>query len=174
MDNICLQDCKNFFRWHLCQGIDQSIFGSIYLPIFMATIWNVNRKALWFHVTLKTMTGGEFWNYQLFHLTDPGYRLSNLENSRIILKNGVEPTMTFWTFDPVGIFSALLYFAVTEQLGESSFKEFSSSAHKTRSEEHTSELQSRETISYAVFCLKKKKKKKKKEKKKKKKNKINK
>ena len=26
-----------------------------------------------------------------------------------------------------------------------------------RSEEHTSELQSRETISYAVFCLKKKK-----------------
>ena len=37
-----------------------------------------------------------------------------------------------------------------------------------RSEEHTSELQSRETISYAVFCLKKKKKKKKKEKEKKK------
>ena len=32
---------------------------------------------------------------------------------------------------------------------------------ETRSEEHTSELQSRETISYAVFCLKKKKKKKK-------------
>ena len=31
---------------------------------------------------------------------------------------------------------------------------------KNRSEEHTSELQSRETISYAVFCLKKKKKKK--------------
>ena len=28
---------------------------------------------------------------------------------------------------------------------------------KSRSEEHTSELQSRETISYAVFCLKKKK-----------------
>ena len=28
----------------------------------------------------------------------------------------------------------------------------------SRSEEHTSELQSRETISYAVFCLKKKKK----------------
>ena len=36
-----------------------------------------------------------------------------------------------------------------------------------RSEEHTSELQSRPHISYAVFCLKKKKKKKKKEKKKK-------
>ena len=31
-----------------------------------------------------------------------------------------------------------------------------------RSEEHTSELQSRETISYAVFCLKKKKRKKRK------------
>ena len=30
---------------------------------------------------------------------------------------------------------------------------------RTRSEEHTSELQSRELISYAVFCLKKKKKK---------------
>ena len=28
---------------------------------------------------------------------------------------------------------------------------------ENRSEEHTSELQSRETISYAVFCLKKKK-----------------
>ena len=35
-----------------------------------------------------------------------------------------------------------------------------------RSEEHTSELQSRETISYAVFCLKKKKRKKNKKKKK--------
>ena len=38
-----------------------------------------------------------------------------------------------------------------------------------RSEEHTSELQSRETISYAVFCLKKKKQKKKKKKEKEKK-----
>ena len=35
------------------------------------------------------------------------------------------------------------------------------SSYHWRSEEHTSELQSRETISYAVFCLKKKKKKKK-------------
>ena len=32
-------------------------------------------------------------------------------------------------------------------------------ARLMRSEEHTSELQSRETISYAVFCLKKKRKK---------------
>ena len=31
-------------------------------------------------------------------------------------------------------------------------------SHVVRSEEHTSELQSRETNSYAVFCLKKKKK----------------
>src|SRR5919197_6517451 len=30
-------------------------------------------------------------------------------------------------------------------------------SRRDRSEEHTSELQSRETISYAVFCLKKKK-----------------
>ena len=36
-----------------------------------------------------------------------------------------------------------------------------------RSEEHTSELQSRPHISYAVFCLKKKKREKKKKKKKK-------
>src|SRR6187200_631376 len=36
--------------------------------------------------------------------------------------------------------------------------------HPRRSEEHTSELQSPDTISYAVFCLKKKKKKKRKEK----------
>ena len=35
---------------------------------------------------------------------------------------------------------------------------------KERSEEHTSELQSRETISYAVFCLKKKKKEKRRDK----------
>ena len=42
-----------------------------------------------------------------------------------------------------------------------------------RSEEHTSELQSRETISYAVFCLKKKKQNKKNTKKKKKKKKRN-
>jgi len=34
--------------------------------------------------------------------------------------------------------------------------------NEPRSEEHTSELQSQSTISYAVFCLKKKKKKKKK------------
>src|SRR6187200_3660117 len=40
---------------------------------------------------------------------------------------------------------------------------------RVRSEEHTSELQSPDTISYAVFCLKKKKKKKKKKTKKKKK-----
>ena len=39
-----------------------------------------------------------------------------------------------------------------------------------RSEEHTSELQSQSTISYAVFCLKKKKNKTKKKKKKKKDN----
>ena len=32
------------------------------------------------------------------------------------------------------------------------------SVQQVRSEKHTSELQSRETISYAVFCLKKKKK----------------
>src|SRR3546814_6988936 len=37
---------------------------------------------------------------------------------------------------------------------------FSGSAVSTRSEEHTSELQSLMRISYAVFCLKKKKKKK--------------
>src|SRR5881275_3401943 len=42
---------------------------------------------------------------------------------------------------------------------------------RQRSEEHTSELQSHGTISYAVFCLKKKKKKKKKKEKKKKQNK---
>ena len=40
-------------------------------------------------------------------------------------------------------------------------KVFSEKIAIFRSEEHTSELQSRETISYAVFCLKKKKKKKK-------------
>ena len=39
------------------------------------------------------------------------------------------------------------------------------SVQKRRSEEHTSELQSRPHISYAVFCLKKKKEKKKKKKK---------
>src|SRR6187431_3804685 len=38
------------------------------------------------------------------------------------------------------------------------------SRRSPRSEEHTSELQSRTVISYAVFCLKKKKKKKKEEK----------
>ena len=53
-------------------------------------------------------------------------------------------------------------------------RENESDPHLLRSEEHTSELQSRGLISYAVFCLKKKKinkkKKKKKERKKKKKN----
>src|SRR6187200_3669742 len=45
-------------------------------------------------------------------------------------------------------------------------KEMSRVARHARSEEHTSELQSPDTISYAVFCLKKKKKKKQKKKKK--------
>ena len=45
--------------------------------------------------------------------------------------------------------------------------EFHKLASKTRSEEHTSELQSHSFISYAVFCLKKKKKNKKTQKKKK-------
>ena len=36
-------------------------------------------------------------------------------------------------------------------------QQFGCHAVHVRSEEHTSELQSRETISYAVFCLKKKK-----------------
>ena len=44
-----------------------------------------------------------------------------------------------------------------------------SSLGPDRSEEHTSELQSQSTISYAVFCLKKKKKKREKKKKKKRK-----
>src|SRR6059058_1843489 len=38
-----------------------------------------------------------------------------------------------------------------------SLRSCTSSAASTRSEEHTSELQSRNDISYAVFCLKKKK-----------------
>ena len=37
-------------------------------------------------------------------------------------------------------------------------KHYNKDSDQLRSEEHTSELQSRETISYAVFCLKKKKK----------------
>src|SRR3546814_12135857 len=37
------------------------------------------------------------------------------------------------------------------------WRAFSSAAHRRRSEEHTSELQSLMRISYAVFCLKKKK-----------------
>jgi len=44
---------------------------------------------------------------------------------------------------------------------------FLASVNHTRSEEHTSELQSRETISYADFCLKKKKRTKKKKEKRK-------
>ena len=113
---------RTFFADIFAKGLIKAFLAQFICQFLWLTIWNVNRKALWFHITLKTMTGGEFWNYQLFHLTDPGYRLSNLENSRIILKNGVEPTMTFWTFDPVGIFSALLYFAVTEQLGKAHLK----------------------------------------------------
>src|ERR1044071_10442084 len=44
-----------------------------------------------------------------------------------------------------------------ERLGaESRFRPSSPSIGRIRSEEHTSELQSREDISYAAFCLKKK------------------
>ena len=42
-------------------------------------------------------------------------------------------------------------------IGARAMAEFLSTAKATRSEEHTSELQSHSEISYAVFCLKKKK-----------------
>ena len=54
--------------------------------------------------------------------------------------------------------------AETETLIQSTPEE--AAPERPRSEEHTSELQSQSTISYAVFCLKKKKKDKKKIKKK--------
>src|SRR3546814_8934653 len=44
------------------------------------------------------------------------------------------------------------------QFAPTSMKQSPSSSRSTRSEEHTSELQSLMRISYAVFCLKKKKK----------------
>ena len=47
--------------------------------------------------------------------------------------------------------------ATTRARRLSSLRQFYKFAFSERSEEHTSELQSRETISYAVFCLKKKK-----------------
>ena len=55
---------------------------------------------------------------------------------------------------------AAIYGAIATSANTNKFR-------KHRSEEHTSELQSRGLISYAVFCLKKKKKKQNKKKKKK-------
>src|SRR6059058_6525987 len=43
-----------------------------------------------------------------------------------------------------------------EQRGQSRRRHAADHARRGRSEEHTSELQSRNDISYAVFCLKKK------------------
>src|SRR3546814_2840298 len=51
---------------------------------------------------------------------------------------------------------ALAHLGVTLTGGENAFDDDSGSVHETRSEEHTSELQSLMRISYAVFCLKKK------------------
>ena len=45
------------------------------------------------------------------------------------------------------------------QAGQDGFTAITRASAQPRSEEHTSELQSQSTISYAVFCLKKKKKK---------------
>src|SRR3546814_6284852 len=49
-------------------------------------------------------------------------------------------------------------FASWERAGAGDLSNFTSNWLRTRSEEHTSELQSLMRISYAVFCLKKKKK----------------
>ena len=55
----------------------------------------------------------------------------------------------------------IMIFSFTEAKVLGNWTGFSTKLYSSRSEEHTSELQSRKTISYAVFCLKKKKKKKK-------------
>src|SRR3546814_7443638 len=60
----------------------------------------------------------------------------------------------------LGAFGAMVIAAMRRRLGWKELKEAVFNASRTsRSEEHTSELQSLMRISYAVFCLKKKKKK---------------
>src|SRR3546814_1780125 len=62
-------------------------------------------------------------------------------------------------FDPIGILRAI-YVNIREgrlvQGGSSITQQLAKNVFLTRSEEHTSELQSLMRISYAVFCLKKK------------------
>src|SRR5216110_1918997 len=72
----------------------------------------------------------------------------------------VASILSQWRLDAQGLAAALLHdvmedTTVTKVEIESSFGR--PVAEMVRSEEHTSELQSRELISYAVFCLKKKK-----------------
>src|SRR3546814_7986972 len=57
-------------------------------------------------------------------------------------------------FDPTG-YSVAITFAVVMAIGM--FLQLAIAYAESRSEEHTSELQSLMRISYAVFCLKKKK-----------------
>src|SRR3546814_3945187 len=68
-------------------------------------------------------------------------------------KSFEKATVSFKSFSTVK--TPTEFFTLQSQLLSSSFDEFTKEDRKSRSEEHTSELQSLMRISYAVFCLKK-------------------
>src|SRR3546814_591128 len=77
------------------------------------------------------------------------------ENNAATCNGGPYPQRTCSTALFVIIFTIQLNRSFSFRSGSRN-REVSDDAHPTRSEEHTSELQSLMRISYAVFCLKKK------------------
>ena len=112
----------------------------------------------------------------VFCLTTSGiaqaiFPLSVSENQRYLVDAEGKPFL-YQADTPWFLFFKLTLPEVREYMQARKEQGFNTLQIMLRSEEHTSELQSQSTISYAVFCLKKKKKtKNKKQKKKKKKNK---
>src|SRR3546814_7375946 len=80
-----------------------------------------------------------------------------------IIRRPPRSTLTDTLFPYTTLFRSLaslfIFIMLIDERGGQIFQRFPKRHNSTRSEEHTSELQSLMRISYAVFCLKKKKKK---------------
>src|SRR3546814_6258375 len=107
------------------------------------------------------MMGGRGWRHQLAALFqfDRLYRRSNCSKYQLSIEKfpfGIassDAEIEVEQSNRKGGFGTALRYASLRNLGA---KVGINPAHRERSEEHTSELQSLMRISYAVFCLKKK------------------
>src|SRR5216110_1120740 len=100
-------------------------------------------------VVNKQGAGGAVGVSDLVQAKPDGYTILLTPQSSLVIAPQMNPKLAYKTpdeYDPV--INLVAYYPLLAVTADAPWK---------RSEEHTSELQSRELISYAVFCLKKKK-----------------